>query len=107
MWTLPKSGWVVDAGGVDAAHKEIQVLGSSAAAAASGVGFVNPLYDQSAMATAAATATRRIFSREFTEDGTEFFVPLAGGGDPVWELPADGEVQGCSSNALSAASAGI
>ena len=93
VWTLPKSGRVVGASGVAAAHIETQALGSSAAAAASGLGLVNPLFDPSATVTAAASVTRRTFSREFTQDGKEFFVPVDGGGDSVWELPADGEVR--------------
>ena len=92
VWTLPKSGRVVDGGGGAAAHIETQALGSSAAAAASGLGLVNPLYDPSATVIAAASVTRRTFSREFTADGKEFFVPVDGVGDSVWELPADGEV---------------
>ena len=91
---------------IQAAHKEILALGSSAAAA-SGEGSVNPLYDPSATATATATATRRSFSREFTEDGAEYFVPVAGGGDPVWELPAFGAGGLCSmSGAISRAPIG-
>ena len=92
VWTLPKNGRVVDAGGGAAAHIETQTLGSSATAAASGLGLVNPLYDPSAAVTAAASVTRRTFLRELTQDGREFFVPVDGGGDSVWELPADGEV---------------
>jgi len=83
VWTLPKSGRVVDAGGGAAAHIETQTLGSSATAAASGLGLVNPLYDPSATVTAAASVTRRTFSREFTADGKEFFVPVDGVGDSV------------------------
>ena len=47
--------------------------------------------DRLGVTTAAQPSPQRRYSSVMTDEGKKYFVPKAGG-DPVWELPADGVV---------------